>query len=81
MIKGPAAIEKFFAGLFANGATDHTLDIIEVTGQGNLLISAAKWSSKGKDSKGQPATFEGLATHVFQKQPDGSMKLKLHTFN
>jgi uncharacterized protein (TIGR02246 family) len=81
VIKGPAAIEKFFAGLFASGATDHTLDIIEVTGQGNVLISAAKWSSKGKDSKGQPATFKGLATHVFAKQPDGSIKLKLHTFN
>jgi uncharacterized protein (TIGR02246 family) len=81
VIKGPAAIEKFFAGLFANGVTDHTLDIIEVTGKDELLVSAAKWAAKGKDSKGQPTTFGGVATHVFAKQPDGSMKLKLHTFN
>jgi ketosteroid isomerase-like protein len=35
----------------------------------------------GKDDKGQPATFSGVATHIFEKQPDGSLKLKLHTFN
>jgi hypothetical protein len=25
--------------------------------------------------------FGGIATHVFARQPDGSLKLKLHTFN
>ena len=25
--------------------------------------------------------FGGIATHVFERQPDGSLKLKLHTFN
>jgi hypothetical protein len=28
---------------------------------------------------GQP--WGGVATHIFERRPDGSLKLKLHTFN
>src|SRR5205814_10243035 len=55
VIKGPAEIEKFFSGLFANGVTGHTLEIIEVTGDRDFLVGAARCSAKGKDSNGQPA--------------------------
>lgn len=74
-------IEAFFAGLFANGVTDHTLEIINVIDSGDTHVVAAKWTAKGKDAAGKPASFGGVATHVFQKQADGSYKLRLHTFN
>ena len=63
--------------------TGHKLELIEVEGDGSdeLIVAAAKWSAHGKDASGAPATFGGVATHVFEKQPDGSLKLKLHTFN
>jgi uncharacterized protein (TIGR02246 family) len=78
VVKGPAGVEKFFAGLFANGVTAHKLELIEVAaGGGDTVVAAAKWSVKLKDGK----TGGGIATHVFKKQADGSMKLKLHTFN
>ena len=54
---------------------------MEGDGGGELIVAAAKWSAHGKDASGAPATFGGVATHVFEKQPDGSLKLKLHTFN
>ena len=81
VIEGPAGVAEFFTGLFSGGVTGHKLEIIEAHGNGNLVYGAAKWSASGKDDKGQPATFAGVATHVFEKQPDGSLKLKLHTFN
>jgi ketosteroid isomerase-like protein len=81
IIRGPAGVEEFFAGLFANGVTAHTLELIETEGDAGLIAAAAKWSAKGKDANGAPATFGGIATHVFGKQADGSLKLKLHTFN
>ena len=81
IIKGPAGVEKFFAGLFANGLTGHKLELIEAKGDAGLIVAAAKWSAAGKDANGAPATFSGIATHVFAKQADGSLKLKLHTFN
>ena len=81
VLSGPAAIEKFFAGLHANGVTDHKLELIEAGGDGKIVFSAASWSAKGKDKDGKPATFKGTATHVFERQPDNSLKLRLNTFN
>src|SRR5262245_34057326 len=81
VIEGRAGIVDFFNGLFSGGVTAHKLEIIEAGGDGKLVYGAAKWSATGKDDKGQPATFAGVATHVFEKQPDGSLKLKLQTFN
>jgi ketosteroid isomerase-like protein len=66
---------------FKGGVTNHKLEIIEASGNGNIIVAAAKWSAKGKDDKGKPKQLGGLATHVFEKQPDGSLKLKLQTFN
>jgi len=78
---GPAAIEKFFAGLHANGVTDHKLEVIDAGGDDKVVYGSANWSAKGKDKDGKPATFSGIATHVFERQADGSLKLRLHTFN
>lgn len=78
---GPVAIEKFFAGLHANGVTDHKLELIDAGGDAKVVYGTAKWSAKGKDKDGKPANFSGIATHVFERQGDNSLKLRLHTFN
>jgi ketosteroid isomerase-like protein len=81
VINGPAGVEKFFKGLFTVGVTGHKLELIEAHGGGNLLFGAAKWSANGKDASGKDQPWGGLATHVFERQSDGSLKIKLHTFN
>jgi uncharacterized protein (TIGR02246 family) len=81
IIKGLTAVEEFFAGLFAGGVKNHNLEMIEADGDGKLVYGAAKWSASGKDDKGQPAKFSGIATHIFKLQADSSLKLQLHTFN
>ncbi len=81
VIKGPSGIEKFFTGIFGMGVTAHKLDVIEAHAVGNLLYGAAKWSANGKDANGGDQPWGGIATHIFERQADGSLKLKLHTFN
>jgi ketosteroid isomerase-like protein len=81
VIKGPDGVEKFFGGLFGMGVTGHKLELIEAQGNGNLLFGTAKWSAKGKDANGADQPWAGVATHVFEKQANGSLKLRLHTFN
>lgn len=81
VIRGPAGVEKFFAGLFGKGATGHKLELIEAGNAGNMLYGSAKWSATGKDSSGKDQPWSGVATHVFQKGSDGKLKIKLHTFN
>lgn len=79
VMAGPAGVETFFAGLFEAGVTGHKLEVIEVMGEDDdaMVAAAAKWSAKGKDG----SDVGGVATHVFERQSDGSLKLKLHTFN
>lgn len=77
VVEGPEEIKEFFAGLFEAGVTDHNLEVIRVMDSGDQIIAAARWSAKGGDG----ADIGGIATHVFQKQDDGSLKLMLHTFN
>ena len=77
VIKGPAEIEKFWAGLFGAGVTGHKLELIEANGDADMAVAAARWSAKGKDG----ASLGGIATHEFAKQADGSLKLRLQTFN
>jgi len=81
VVEGPAGVEKFFGGLFDMGVTGHKLEIIKVSGDGDLVVAAAKWSATGKDASGADQPWGGVATHVFERQDDGSLKLKLHTFN
>lgn len=81
VVSGPAEIEKFFAGFFANGVTGHKLEVIDAGGDDKVVIGTAKWSATGKDKDGKPAQLSGLAMHVFERQADGSLKLKFHTFN
>jgi ketosteroid isomerase-like protein len=78
---GPAAIEKFFAELQASGVTDHKLQVIDAGGDDKVIYGTANWSAKGKDKDGKSADFSGIATHVFERQADNSLKLRLHTFN
>ena len=78
---GPEAIEKFFAGLQSSGVMDHKLELIDAGGDDKIAYGTAKWSAKGKDKDGKPAAFNGTATHVFERQTDNSLKLRLHTFN
>ena len=81
VINGPAGVEKFFADLFKGGATAHKLELLKAQGDETLLYGAAKWSAMGKDANGADQPWGGIATHVFERQGDGSLKIKLHTFN
>ncbi len=81
VIEGQAGVEKFFAGLFDMGVTAHKLELITTRGEGNFVVGMAKWSATGKDSSGADQPWGGVATHVFERQADGSLKLVAHTFN
>ena len=59
----------------------HALRVIEVGGDGKLVYGAAHWTATAKGADGAPQEIGGTATHIFERQGDGGLKLKLHTFN
>ncbi|PPQ17754.1 Ketosteroid isomerase homolog [Bradyrhizobium shewense] len=81
IISGPAEIENFFAGLFSSGFVNHNLTIIDAGGDEKVVYGTARWSANGKGADGSRQAAGGIATHVFERQADGSLKLRLHTFN
>jgi ketosteroid isomerase-like protein len=81
VIRGPAGVEKFLSGFFCTGVTGHKLELMEAHSVGNLVFCADRWSDKGKDANGNSQPWSGLPTHFFKRQPDGSLKIQLHTFS
>ena len=81
VIKGPDAVDKFIAGILGMGAKGHKFELIEASGDGNIVYGTAKWSATGKDSAGADQPWGGLSTAIFEKQADGSLKIKVQTFN
>lgn len=81
VVNGQDEVGAFFAGLFDMGVTGHKLDLIEVRESGDTVVGAANWTAVGKDADGADQPWGGIATHVFERQDDGSLKLVLHTFN
>lgn len=81
VINGPDGVAGFFATLFEMGVTGHELDLIEAKESGDTIVAAANWSATGKDADGADQPWAGVATHVFEREDDGSLKLILHTFN
>lgn len=79
--KGPAGAEGFFKAVLGSGATNHKLEVIDVQDNGQVIVAEAKWTATGKDAQGKDQPWGGIATHVFKRQPDGSLKLVVHTFN
>lgn len=81
VIEGPARIEEFFTPLLAQGVSDHRFELITVHADTHSIAAAARWTATSPNQDGSRAASGGIATHLFLKQPDGSLKLRLHTFN
>jgi ketosteroid isomerase-like protein len=81
VLSGPALIEPFPAGLFANGVTGRSLRLFGAGCDGKLVHGAANWTATTKDADRAPQAISGIATDNFERQADRRPKLKLHTFN
>lgn len=81
VIQGPAEIARFFIGVLAAGMTAHRFELITMEGNGAMLVAAARWFAQGTDAQGAATALDGIATHLFLYQPDGTLRLRLHTFN
>lgn len=81
VLTGHGDVEAFFGSLFQAGVHGHRLELIEAGGGGDMMWGTANWSAQGKGADGSPQAVGGIATHIFERQADGSLKVKLHTFN
>jgi len=78
---GRSEIEKLFKGFIDGGVHEHTIDIVEVYGNGDFAYEVARWSAKGRAKDGKEAGFGGVLTNVFERGTDGKWKSMSHVWN
>jgi uncharacterized protein (TIGR02246 family) len=81
VISGKDEIIKFWEKGFQGGFADHKIDIIEVKTFGNWAYQASHWSVTGPGKEGGRVPHEGKLVSILEKQPDGTWKIRLHTWN
>ena len=78
---GRAEIEKLFKGFIDSGVHKHTINIVEVYGNGDFAYEVATWSAKGREKDGKEPAFGGVLTNVFERGTDGKWKSMSHVWN
>jgi uncharacterized protein (TIGR02246 family) len=81
VVKGTAAIADFWAGFISAGVKDHGIELLDAKDGGDIAYSSGKWWATGSGEDGKALRFEGTIVTIFEKQPDGSWKTCLHTWN
>ena len=81
IISGKDDIQKFWEKAFQGGFADHKIDILELRSSGNWAYQASHWTVTGPGNNGGRVTHEGKLVSILEKQPDGTWKARLHTWN
>jgi uncharacterized protein (TIGR02246 family) len=80
-VTGRAEIERLFQSFIDDGLHNHSIEIIDVHGQGSLVYEVARWSASGPQSDGKQSTFGGILINVFQQGADGEWQSLSHVWN
>jgi uncharacterized protein (TIGR02246 family) len=78
---GRAEIEKLFKSFIDGGVHKHTIDIIEVYGNGDFAYEVATWRAMGREKDGKEPAFGGVLTNVFERGTDGKWRSMSHVWN
>jgi uncharacterized protein (TIGR02246 family) len=76
-IRGAKEIEAYWVE-DVKGYRDHTWEILETRGEGNLAYQVAEWTVAER-SGGQQ--YSGNTVRVLERQPDGNWLTKVHMFS
>ena len=80
-ITGPEAIKQFWESRIKLGLRDHTFDIIETGADGNYAYQVTKNTVQLVRDTGEKTLTTGHTVRIFEKQNDGTWKIKIHMFN
>ncbi len=80
LISAPGAISDYWAAKRDAGASDFQVLNVSESRQGNMLFQSAVWTTRVV-SAGKESVLEGQMTNVLARQPDGSWKIRLQSWN
>lgn len=81
MITGLAEVEKFWRILIWAGITARETRTERVEVIGDTAFTTGTWEGTGPNQQGTRSTYRGNVIRVLERQPDGTWKTRLHTWN
>lgn len=80
-LMGRAAIEQLFQSFVDNGVHNHTLEIVQVSGDEHCIAQVAKWSANGAEKDGIKPSFGGITMNVLTRDKQGKWQSRAHVWN
>jgi uncharacterized protein (TIGR02246 family) len=80
-VSGRQNIETFWRGFLDLGASDARLKSIHVAGSGDLVYEIGEFSAMMPQPSGGTAPGTGKYLVVFERQPDGSLRMAADMFS
>jgi ketosteroid isomerase-like protein len=80
IIATPAAIGEYWVAKRRSGATGFRLVSVNERQEGDILYQSAAWITTFS-SNGRASVFDGQMTNVLKRQPDGTWKIRLQSWN
>jgi len=81
VLTGRDEIENLFRSFIENGVHDHSIEIISIHRDGNILYQVSRWSASGVEENGTKPVFGGVLVNIFHREQDGEWKSHIHTWN
>jgi ketosteroid isomerase-like protein len=80
-VTGPEAIKQFWESRIKLGIRDHTFEIIETGADGKYAFQVSKATVQLVRENGEKTLIAGHTVRIFEKQSDGTWKVKTHMYN
>jgi uncharacterized protein (TIGR02246 family) len=81
VVQGVDAIRDFWKSVIEAGFKNHSITLIDVHAQDNVIVEIARWQAEGPGDGGSRQSFGGSLVNVFERQADGSWKCRVHIWN
>lgn len=81
ILSSPAAISKYWTDLKDVGVNEYSLYLVDLKVDGNVAYTTSLWEANRKVAGNDDITMDGNISSVFEKQKDGSWKIKLQSWN
>ena len=81
IISGKSNINTYLETLKNIGVKEYSISNIDMNVQGDIAYSTELWEATGVDMSGNSIILEGSISNVFERQENGSWKIKYQNWN
>ncbi len=81
ILEGRTAIQAYLEALREVGVKEYSISNVGTDVKENIVYESAIWEATRVDSEGNVIKLEGNISNVFEKQSDGSWKIKFQSWN